>query len=256
MFQRSATRSGRTRPRWRVLLSWTSLLVTVCLAWPLSPATSAGAEPSAARRPQSAPVRDSQRTFRQSVKSWTSLRKENVVLQQRDYSCGAASLATLLRYHWDDTVTETQLLQETAKMLSPAELQDRIKNGLSLTDLRRLSVRVGYQAVIGKQEFDKLAQVKIPLIVGIVVNGFNHFVVYRGTDGEFVYLADPARGKVRTLIPEFKKQWQQNAVLVVIKPGVDPARVSALSIGPAEPRLGETNRAHLRRQLTADLAPR
>ena len=86
------------------------------------------------------------------------MRSDNVVMQQRDYSCGAASLATLIRYHWGDNVTETGLLLLTLKILTNEEMQDRIRNGFSLTDLRRLAVKLGYQASIGKLVIGPLAQ--------------------------------------------------------------------------------------------------
>ena len=38
--------------------------------------------------------------------SWRELKDKNVVKQNRDYSCGAASLCTLLKYYWGDNVTE------------------------------------------------------------------------------------------------------------------------------------------------------
>ena len=82
---------------------------------------------------------------------------------------------------------------------------------------------MGYQSTIGRLEFDKLKESKIPLIVGIVVDGFDHFVVFRGTDGRNVYLADPAHGNLRVPAAEFVKQWQKNMALVVVKPGVDAA---------------------------------
>jgi predicted double-glycine peptidase len=202
-----------------------------------------------------APVRDEDRSFRVYPKNALELRTENVVMQQRDYSCGAAALATMIRYHWGDEITELRLLQEVVLMLTPAEMQDRIKNGLSLTDLRRVAVRAGYQAAIGKLTFDKLRESKIPLIVGIIVDDFDHFVVYRGTDGSFVYLADPARGNVRTPIPEFVAQWQKNAVLVVIKRGVEPTKTSPLLVCPEEMFLGEVNRLYLRNTATTRTLP-
>src|SRR5690606_41610526 len=110
------------------------------------------------------------------------------------------------------------------------ELKERIQNGLSLTDLRRTSVQMGYQATIGRLEFEKLSESRIPLIVGIVVEDFDHFVVFRGTDGVWVYLADPARGNVRVPVHEFTSQWQQNAVLVVVKPDGEPTKMSPLTV--------------------------
>jgi predicted double-glycine peptidase len=152
-------------------------------------------------------------------------------------------------------MTELELLREVAEMLTVEELKERIENGLALTDLRRLAVRVGYLSTIGRLEFEKLREAKIPLVVGIVVNDFDHFAVYRGTDGRYVYLADPARGKVRTPIPEFLEQWQKNMVLVVVKPGVDPERSSPLLLQPEETLLGQSNRLYLRDRVTTKVFP-
>ncbi len=202
------------------------------------------------------PIRDQDHTFRRYVKSRLELRNQNVVLQQRDYSCGAAALATLIRYHWGDSATETQLIREVVRMLTPKEMKERIQNGLSLTDLRRLAVRVGYLATIGRLDFQKLRQSKVPVIVGIVVDDFDHFVVYRGTDGYYVYLADPARGNVRTPIPEFLQQWQKNLVLVVVKRGEGAkTKTTPLMVQPEETFLGELNRLYLRDQVTGKVFP-
>lgn len=209
------------------------------------------ADDDPARRVQT-PIRDPEHVIRRHVKSWLEIRNQNVVLQRRDYSCGAAALATMIRYHWEDPVTETEVLQHVVAMLDAEEMQERIENGLSLTDLRRVAVKMGYQATIGRLEFDKLSESKIPLIVGIVVNDFDHFVVFRGTDGVYAYLADPARGNVRVPVHEFQEQWQKNAVLVVVKPGVEPTKVSPLNLNPLEVFVGETNRLFLRNRITGE----
>jgi predicted double-glycine peptidase len=198
----------------------------------------------------SAPIRDQEHSFRRHVASWTKLREQHVVMQQKDYSCGAASLATLMRYHWGDDITELELLRETVKMLTAAEMKERIKNGLSLTDLRRLATRVGYNASIGELTFEKLSESKVPLVVGIVVDEFDHFVVYRGTDMKFVYLADPARGNLRVPVEEFLRQWQKNMVLVVVPRSGNLERASPLLVRGDEMTLGESNRQYLRDRLT------
>lgn len=198
----------------------------------------------------SAPVRGREHRFQAFAKSWTAMKVENVVMQERDYSCGAAALATLIRYHLGDYVTETQLIIELKKMLTIEELKDRIKKGLTLTDLRRLAVRMGYLASIGKLELDKLRGSKVPLVVGIVVDGYDHFVVYRGMDDYYVYLADPSRGKIRIPITQFAKEWQKNAVLVVVKPGVEPPTSSPLNLHPEDTELGISNEQYLRDRTT------
>lgn len=222
------------------------LIAAVWLGASLLPAVAAEKTPPKPRTP----VRDPEHVFQRHVKSWREIKRQNVVMQRRDYSCGAAALATLLRYHWEDPVSEDDVLRAVLRVLTIEELKERIQNGLSLTDLRRSAVRMGYQATIGRLEFDKLKESKIPLIVGIVVEDFDHFVVFRGTDGVWVYLADPARGNVRVPVHEFTSQWQQNAVLVVVKPGVEPTKISPLTVDPLEVMLGETNRLWVRDQVS------
>ena len=103
----------------------------------------AKAKPKRTQTDARGPVRDPSHTFERYPKSWTEIRVQNIVMQQYDYSCGAASLATMLRYHWGDNVTEDRVLREVVKMLTVDELKDRIQKGLALTDLRRLAVRYG-----------------------------------------------------------------------------------------------------------------
>lgn len=48
---------------------------------------------------------------RVAVKSWKDLRDTRVVKQDLDYSCGAASLATILNGFYGRSVTEAELLK-------------------------------------------------------------------------------------------------------------------------------------------------
>ncbi len=198
---------------------------------------------------QRAPIRDPAHTFQGYVTSWLELKRRNVVMQKYDYSCGAAALATILRYYWEDDVTEKQILDAMLKVLTVDEVKDRIKNGMSITDLRRAAVELGYLSSIGTMSFEQLSQSKIPLLVPLKLKGFDHFVVYRGVVGGRVYLADPVRGNVRPTIPEFCGQWQKNAILVVIKKGEQPREWSPLSIRTDEVRLGESTKQWLRGEL-------
>jgi uncharacterized protein len=200
-----------------------------------------------------APVRDPDHVFRRFVWSWKDIRDRNVVKQNRDYSCGAASLCTLLQYYWGDKVTEQKVLDSLDAMLKPAERRDRIKEGLSLTDLRRVSVKLGYLASIGTLTFEQLSQSKIPVLVPLTIGKFNHFAIYRGTDGFYVYLADPARGNVRTRIDEFVKQWQKNAILVVAKKDQDLRENAPLNLTAEEVYKGTLNRVFIEKLVTYPL---
>ena len=112
-------------------------------------------------------------------------------------------------------------------MLTAEETDDRIKNGLAMSDLRRAAVKMGYQSVVGKTTFAKLGEMKVPAIVGIQPGGHKHFVVLKGTFGDHVYFADPIRGNIRMPNWEFVEQWQKKAILVVHKPGEKVKKYSA-----------------------------
>jgi predicted double-glycine peptidase len=167
--------------------------------------------------------------------------------QRRDFSCGAACLATVGRYYWEDNVDEQIFLEALDEILTDEEIRDRIENGLAMTDLRRAAVLVGYQAIIGQTTFEKLGQVKVPMIVGISPGGHDHFVVLRGTDFDWVYIADPIRGNIRMPAYEFREQWQENAILVIHKPGREVRKSSPLSVREEETSLGELRATRCRR---------
>jgi predicted double-glycine peptidase len=194
------------------------------------------------------PIRDPDHIFAKSVCSWKQLKEANIVMQKRDYSCGAAALATVLRYFWGDNVTEDQILIVIEKILTPEEMKDRIKKGLAISDLRRAAVEMGYLSSIGTVTFQKLSESKVPLVVGISHNGYDHFVVYRGMDCDWVYVADPIRGNIRISYIDFVRQWQKNAILVVAKTDQEPPTTSPLSIHCYEVRLGELNKQLIRTQ--------
>lgn len=240
--------------KWRVapfIIALTVLLAVLMVAEPAAAQTDRSPGPNEVLQPR-VPLRDPQHIlFKRGVWSWKEIRDRNVVKQDRDYSCGAASLCTLLKYYWGDNVTEQMILDKLDKMLTPAEIKDRIKDGLSLTDLRRVSVKLGYLASIGTVSYEQLTQSKIPVLVALKIGKFNHFVVFRGADYYYVYLADPARGNIRTPIDEFLTQWQKNAILVVAKKDQDIRENSPLAVRPEESYQGAMNRVVIQKQLAA-----
>jgi uncharacterized protein len=137
------------------------------------------------------------------VNSLLEMRHENVVIQKWDLSCGAAALATLLRYQLADSVSEREVakgLISRAEYIARPELV-RIREGFSMLDLKRYVETRGYKGEgYGKLEFEDLIE-RAPIIVPIKSHGYNHFVVFRGARGNRVLLADPAWGN-RTMSTE------------------------------------------------------
>jgi uncharacterized protein len=195
-----------------------------------------------------APIRDPERIFRKYLYSYKELQQRQIVMQKYDYSCGAATLATIVRYYWGDNVDEAYFLDLLPKLkLSKEQLKDRIENGLTLTDLKDLAQEGGYDAAMGKVTFGELAEGKVPVIVGLIVRKHEHFAVFRGTDGMYAYLADPIRGNVRTPICEFQEQWQKNGILLVAKRGHGAKDVNPMALRASEIERGMMNDQYVHR---------
>lgn len=152
--------------------------------------------------------------YEKPVRSWKALHEQNVIMQGYDYSCGAGALATLMRYYFEDDVTEGEVLLAILGPMSQEEVQDRKKNGLSLLDLKRCAERRGYQAEAVKLKYSSLPMLKGPVIIHIEREGYKHFAVLRGVRGDRVYLADPSRGNIRMSIEHFAKEWTGVALIL------------------------------------------
>ena len=139
-------------------------------------------------------------------------RFKNVVSQSLDFSCGAAALATLLKYQFGRQVTETDVIKG---MFSCGDQMLIKKRGFSLLDMKRYAQDAGCQANGYKLKIEQLRQVNIPTIVLINVRGYTHFVVLKGIIGKRVFVADSAWGNRIMDIEEFSKAW--NNVIFVVK---------------------------------------
>jgi uncharacterized protein len=139
------------------------------------------------------------------VKSLLEMRRENVVIQKWDLSCGAAALATLLEYQHGDPVSEREvvkgLIQREEYLKNPEMVKER--QGFSLLDLKRYVDRRGYAGIgYGKLTLKDLIE-RAPILIPVQTNGYPHFVIFRGVMGNRVLLADPAWGN-RTMTKEIR----------------------------------------------------
>ena len=154
-------------------------------------------------------------------RSMKDLRDRDVVKQRFDFSCGAAALATMLRYGFGEDVTEAQLLAELFDLPSEEERAARRLTGFSLLDMQRVAVARGYQAEGFRLEPDQLTLLGGPVIVFIEPRGYRHFAVLRGVRGDRAYLADPSRGQIRMPLREFRESWLQDdgrGIIFVVEP--------------------------------------
>lgn len=147
------------------------------------------------------------------VRSLLEIRQEKVVVQQWDTSCGAAALATLLKYQHGLAVSEKQIAEGMLRRTSPLKVKTR--GGFSLLDLKRYADASGLQGT-GYMEvgFEQLIDMA-PAIVPIVTRGYPHFIVVRGHADDKVLIADPAFGNRTMDVQAFERAWQGNIAFVV-----------------------------------------
>lgn len=152
--------------------------------------------------------------------SLDAIRWQGVVRQDLDFSCGIASVATILKYHFgEENITEKELLQDFIKKLSEEELNEVFAKGASLAQLgdlftdRNFVIR-NWRLDIG--ELQKLTRA-LPAIVYLETPDFRHFAVVRGVSEYQVLLADPSRGNVKLTIDSFLAEWQGRRALLAAR---------------------------------------
>jgi predicted double-glycine peptidase len=153
--------------------------------------------------------------------SLKDLRDQNVVRQRFDFSCGAAALATVLRYGFGDDVTERDILRQLFDSLSADEQAVVRSTGFSLLHLQRVAQARGYEAEGFRLQPGQLPLLDGPVMVFIAPRGYKHFAVLRGVRDGRVYLADPSRGTIRVPSYAFLDDWLQDdglGIIFVVEP--------------------------------------
>ena len=132
------------------------------------------------------------------VNTWKALRDFRIVKQQLDYSCGAASMATILNEFYGMSVTEEDVLTRMGAT-------DRS----SFQQLADVAPSYGVRAGGLMLSFDDLRQLKIPAIAYVQYRGEDHFTVIRGirSDG-VVHVADPSWGNRQLTAHQFRRMWE------------------------------------------------
>lgn len=178
-----------------------------------------------------------------AVKSMKEFRDENLVKQRHDYSCGAAAVATLLRYGLDRGVSEKDIVDDLFDGLSAEEAAVREREGFSLLDLQQVAERRGFRAQGFRLEPQHLSLLQGPVIVFLETLGYRHYAVLKGVRGDRVYLADPSRGNIRMPAYRFLQAWLRDGtgVIFVVEPAEEgfawASRLAVPGSGPTQPEL-------------------
>jgi hypothetical protein len=132
------------------------------------------------------------------VQSWKTLRDKNIVKQDLDYSCSAASLATLLNEFYEQSITEEALL----KAMDKGDLR------ASFDDMQRALPQFGFKAQGFAATYDQLTKLKMPVVVYLKHRKDDHFSVLRGISDNTIWLADPSLGNRTYSQAQFLEMWE------------------------------------------------
>ncbi|WP_171477273.1 C39 family peptidase [Acinetobacter bereziniae] len=132
------------------------------------------------------------------VKSWKSIRDTNIVKQDLDYSCGSASIATILNGYFQKNVTEKEILDIINKGDSMA----------SFEDMQRALNNLGFENKGYAVSIDTLKKLKIPVIIYIKHRNNDHFTVISGINDNFIRISDSSFGQRILSIQQFKDIWE------------------------------------------------
>lgn len=156
--------------------------------------------------------------------TWEGRNFRGVVQQQFDYSCGAASLMTLMRHSFDiNPLPEERDLVERMVDRLYAGGEERPENaGFSLLDLKTVASWYGLQAVGVRLPLETMLDLRAPAIVHLQLWGeLEHFAIWQGAANGRVKLADPSRGYLDIPLWQFALEWSGH-VLLVARPGSGP----------------------------------
>ncbi len=151
-----------------------------------------------------------------SLSGMRALRYSGMVAQQRDFSCGAAALATLLDDGYGFHFSEAQTIVAMMRLVAhPAEV---LKSGFSMLDMKAFVETLGLHAVGFEVNMAAMRHLRIPVIVLLEVNGYSHFVVVKKVDRDLVFISDPALGNRAIDVETFARSWQGLVLAVVGRP--------------------------------------
>ena len=164
--------------------------------------------------------------YKKKVVSMRESRFKEMIPQKTDFSCGAAALATILKYGYGADISEKQIIKEMLKINDPEVIK---KKGFSLLDLKNYLKTRGMKGKGYKVKPAVLRILKIPVIVLLDTGGYKHFVVVKKSKNGKVYVSDPALGNKILTEDEFVQGWNEIVFVVMGKPFDENSPLLALN---------------------------
>lgn len=135
------------------------------------------------------------------VKNWKMLRDSHLIKQNLDYSCGAASIATILTKYYKRPITEKRVLELLVNVTKK-------KGAASFADMQKILPELGFKGIGLATSWEQLLNLKIPVLAYVKQRKQDHFTVLSGINKTHVKLSDPSLGNRILTRGQFKKIWE------------------------------------------------
>lgn len=150
------------------------------------------------------------------VVSMKEAKYKNLVRQNTDYSCGAAAVATILRYAYGLDASEAVVMEG---MLEVGDANIVRSKGFSMLDMKRYVESLGLRGRGYRLSEARLKKLRIPVVVLMDINGYKHFSVLKRISNGEAFLADPVLGNKVMSFDAFRQAWANRVVFAVIGSG-------------------------------------
>ena len=147
-------------------------------------------------------------------RSYAEIKFAATVRQQFDFSCGAATLATVLTHYWGRKTGEIEVLNVLRARYPDADWPALQKKGFSFDDLIWTAAKLGFEGQGAEIPAAQLAKIDGPVIVHLDKGKFQHFSVVRAVKVGHVFLSDPIVGAVTMSVGEFERQYTGRALAI------------------------------------------
>jgi predicted double-glycine peptidase len=129
---------------------------------------------------------------------------DRVVRQQYDFSCGSASVATLLTFHYQRETSEAEVFESMIRAGDAEQIQ---RHGFSMLDMKRYLDAQGLNSDGFRISLDDFIRIGVPAITMVNTAGYKHFVVVKGVDANNILIGDPAAGTQVVPKDHFESLW-------------------------------------------------
>ena len=126
---------------------------------------------------------------------------DGIVVSDDSYSCGPASLATVLnRFGMNLTLKEVSQFTDTTE-----------EKGTSMLSLINASKHFGFDAAGARLD---VCDLKENYIIHMNIDGNEHWTVFKNITDDYVFLMDPNEGHVNFTLDEFNSYFTGNAIII------------------------------------------